>query len=113
MFSPVEYLRHILDEIDFIIAEANKINKEGFLNNSVLQRAFTRSIEIIGEAVKKLPQSWRDTYAQIDWRSIAGMRDKLINAYFSVDYTLVWDVIENELPLLKTQIEKLVEIENE
>ena len=113
MFSPVEYLHHILDEIDFLLDKSNKITKEDLLIDPVLQRAFTRSLEIIGEAVKKLPQSWRDIHNQIDWRSIAGMRDKLIHGYFSVDYILVWDVIINELPVLKPLLEELIKQENE
>ena len=113
MFSPVEYLRHILDEVDFLLDKSSKITKQDLLNDPILQRAFTRSLEIIGEAVKKLPKSWRDMHNQIDWRSIAGMRDKLIHGYFSVDYTLVWDVIINELPELKPLLEELIKQENE
>ncbi len=55
-----------------------------------------RSIEIIGEATKKIPNDLRQKYPEIEWRSMAGMRDRLIRDYFGVDYHLVWDVVRNK-----------------
>lgn len=55
-----------------------------------------RSIEIIGEAIKQISESTRKQYPQIEWRSIAGMRDRLIHSYFGVDYEIVWDVAANK-----------------
>jgi uncharacterized protein with HEPN domain len=78
----------------------------------VLTRAFSRSLEIIGEAVKKLPDDLRLKYPLVEWKDIAGMRDVLIHDYFGVDYELVWDVITNEISVLKIHIEKIIEIES-
>jgi len=79
-----------------------------FSQNQTLQKAFTRSLEIIGEATKNLPPEFRDQHNSIDWKSIAGMRDRLIHNYFGVDYQIVWDVIKNEIPPLKTKISDLL-----
>lgn len=71
-----------------------------------------RSLEIIGEAVKKLPIDVRNRHPGIEWRSMAGMRDKLIHDYFGVDYSIVWDVAKNKLPSLRLQIEDVIDRES-
>jgi len=71
-----DYVRHILDECDFLISNSSGSEKDAFASDPVLTRAFVRSIEIIGEAVKQLPDPFRDKYPEIEWRLIAGMRDK-------------------------------------
>ncbi len=95
--SPLEYLRHILDETEYLIKHAAGLNKDVFIHDDTLRRAFVRSIEIIGEATKNIPEEFKQKYAQIDWRPLARMRDKLIHGYFGVDYDIVWDVVSNEM----------------
>lgn len=102
--QPKEYLKHILDEIKFLLVSSEDINEDKFMCDETLQRAYSRSLEIIGEATKQLPKDFTDKYPQIDWGLMAGMRDKLIHHYFGVDYAIVWDVVKNELPQLKPQI---------
>jgi uncharacterized protein with HEPN domain len=107
------YLRHILQECEFLEENALDISFEDFVDDPILKRAFVRSLEIIGEAVKKLPLGLREQYPDIPWKEIAGLRDVLIHDYFGVDYRLVWETIQREVPLLKTRIQKiLMEVKN-
>lgn len=79
----------------------------------MLIRAFTRSFEVIGEAVKNLPDEFRIQYPLVDWKGYAGMRDKLIHHYFGVDYDIVWDSLQNEIPELKQWIDVIIETASE
>lgn len=76
------------------------LDKAAFCQNETLKRAYVRSLEIIGEAVKQLPNSLRQKYDTIEWQAMAGMRDRLIHNYFGVDYDIVWDVVVNKIPVL-------------
>ena len=84
--SPLEYLRHILDETQFIMKRTEGISVESFSGDDTLKRAIVRSLEIVGEAAKKISGDLKEKYPQVEWRSMAGMRDRLIHDYFGVDY---------------------------
>ena len=106
--SPHEYIHHILDEIDYILRQIQNEDYDSFVRNPTLKRAFVRSLEIIGEASKKLPEDVKAKQSDIEWRKVAGMRDRLIHDYFGVDYTIVWDVATNKLPDLGSKIQLLL-----
>lgn len=105
---PIEYLRHIMAEADYIVAQSADLERDEFLADETLKRAFVRSIEIIGEATKHVPDKFRQQHLEFEWRAMAGMRDRLIHGYFGVDYELVWDVAINKVPLLRDQLVNLL-----
>ena len=108
--SAIDYLRHILDETEYLENRAKGLTKDEFLLDETLKRAFVRSLEIIGEAVKQVPDEFRYQHSHLDWRAMAGMRDRLIHGYFGVDYEIVWDVVINKVPVLSQQIRKMLRI---
>jgi uncharacterized protein with HEPN domain len=102
------YLLHAIAAID-AIQSYTVDGREAFFADGKTQDAVIRNIEIIGQAVKGISDDTRALVPDVQWRQIAGMRDKLIHEYFGVDITLVWDVVEHELPTLRPQLERLSE----
>lgn len=83
-------------------------NEDCFLKNNLIQDAVIRNFEIIGEATKKLDEDFRAKYPEIEWKKIAGMRDKLIHDYIGVDLWAVWGVVANIIPILDIQIKDIL-----
>lgn len=108
-FESRDYLRHILIEADYLVERSADVTFDAFLADETLRRAFVRSLEIIGEAAKKVPEDFRQAHRDVEWRAMAGMRDRLIHDYFGVDFELVWDVVRNRVPELRRQIALLLE----
>ena len=106
--EPVEFLKHIADECSYVISVTSNLSKDEFLNDETLKRAIIRSLEIIGEATKKIPADFKVKWHLIQWRNMAGMRDRLIHDYLGINYSIVWDVIKNKIPELNKQIEELL-----
>ena len=106
--SNLEFLRHIEDEITFCLKELNSLNYDEFIRDEVLLRAVIRSLEIIGEASKKISLDFKDDHPEVEWKSMAGMRDRLIHHYFGVDYEMVFNTIKNDLPKLDTIIKSMI-----
>jgi len=108
LLSNLELLRHIRDEIDFTLLYTKSKTQEQLLQDDVLCRAVVRSIEIIGEAAKKIDEEFKSEHPQIEWKKIAGTRNKLIHEYFGVDYDIIWDIIQNKLPELKDFVDEII-----
>jgi uncharacterized protein with HEPN domain len=110
--EPVEYLMHIRDECLYIISViGDDLSKEIFIKDETLKRAVVRSLEIIGEATKKIPGDFKVKWSTVNWKNMSGMRDRLIHDYIGVNYSIVWDVIKNKIPELYSQIIKVIEKE--
>ena len=106
--EPIEYLKHIADECLYLISVSKDLSKDEFLDNETLKRAVVRSLEIIGQATKKVPADFKFKWISIQWKNMAGMRDRLIHDYIGVNYTIVWDVFKNKIPELHTQIQEVL-----
>src|SRR3990172_1805261 len=111
--SPLECLRHIVEETEYLMSQTQGLEQEQFLRDPTLKRAFVRSIEIIGEATKQIPDEFKSRYSQVEWRAMAGMRDKLIHGYFGIDYQIVWDVAARKAPALHRAIQRILDEEGQ
>ncbi|AKB55375.1 MULTISPECIES: HepT-like ribonuclease domain-containing protein [Methanosarcina] len=108
MRSPLLYLSEIMSAAVAIQDFTEGMDRETFLNDEKTKSAVVRQLEIIGEAAKAIPADIKALAPDIDWRNISGMRDRIIHAYFNVDYNLVWDTIVSDIPVLESRIEMLV-----
>ncbi len=101
-------LTDILEAINRIQRYVGDSTLVEFLENIETQDAVVRNFEVIGEAVKNLSDALREKYADVEWTKIAGMRDRLIHHYFSVDWDVLWDALRENLPQLKAQVERIL-----
>ncbi len=107
MREPVERLRDIHEAI-IQIEKYTQQGRASFDQNELVQTWVIHHLEIIGEAARAIPQSYRISSPEIPWKQISGMRNILIHMYFGVDHDLVWQVVERDLPHLKVSIETLL-----
>ena len=94
------YVQHVLDATDRIKEYTRGFDRDQFLRSPMAQDAVIRQLQIVGEAVKHLSPAFRETYPQMRWRDISGMRDKLIHDYIGVDVEAVWKTVEEDVPAL-------------
>ncbi len=104
MRLPALYLAEIVDAIELIEDFTHDMDVETFLVDEKTKSAVVRQFEIMGEATKALPENVRSLATDVPWNKIAGMRDRLIHAYFGVDYLLIWDTLKKDLPHLKDKL---------
>ena len=102
------YLEDILGAIEATERFVAGMTFEALAEDEKTIRALERELEIIGEAVKKLPDTWTSSYPQISWRAVAGMRDRLIHHYWDTEVEILWQTIRESLPPLKQVIQTLI-----
>ena len=108
--EPVEFLKHINDECLYILTVSNELSKDIFLEDETLKRAIVRSLEIIGEATKKIPADFKIKWSLLQRKNMAGMRDRLIHDYIGVDYSIGWDLVKIKIPELQIQVSQVLAV---
>jgi uncharacterized protein with HEPN domain len=98
------YLEDILDAIDRIQVYTQGASFDTLQNNSMLQDAILHNLEIIGEAAKHVPDDLKIKSSEVEWRKIAGMRDVIAHEYFGISLEIVWDILQNKLPDLRSTV---------
>lgn len=111
--DPLIFIRHILENIEDIEEFSEGLTKDALKDNKLKQKAIVRSLEVIGEAVKNIPAFFKNKYPAIEWTTISGLRDKLIHHYFGVDLGIVWEVVKEDLPKLKREIQRILDMEEQ
>lgn len=103
-----DYLQDMIDSINDIDAFTKNMDFESFTKDRKTINAVIRSIEVIGEAAKNIPQSVRNKHTSIPWKKMVGMRDKMIHEYFGVDMEILWKTIKEDIPSLKPLVQELL-----
>jgi len=104
-----DYIQDILEVLGEVEDFTTGMQFDDFVKDKKTINAVVRSLEVIGEATKRIPDSFREKYPKIPWKRMAGMRDKLIHEYFGIDLEIVWEVINSDLPPIKPLIQKVLE----
>lgn len=98
----------MLAETEYIGSVSHALDAATLAGDPTLQRAIVRSLEVIGEAAKRVPPDYRAQHPDVPWRSMAGMRDRLIHEYFGIDLEIVFEVVHEHVPQLRAQLIALV-----
>ena len=103
-----DFLRDILEAIRRIMEYTGGMTYETFVKDTKTQDAVVRNLEVIGEAAKNLSAKLREKHSDLPWKSMAGVRDRLIHHYFGVNLDIVWQIVEAELPEVKGRLEEIL-----
>lgn len=106
--SVKDCIRDMLTEAQFARQFVGEKSYEEFVADPLTSRAVVRSLEIVGEACRRLPREWRDRHPAVPWSEIAGMRDRLAHDYTGINYRLVWDTVRERVPTLQAQLNEIL-----
>lgn len=104
-------LRHIVDACREALFFIEGYKRADLSSNRMLALSLVKELEIIGEAANNISKDCQDRYSQVPWRAIVGMRNRLIHAYFGIDYDVVWQTVTESLPPLLGEVEVIIEKE--
>jgi uncharacterized protein with HEPN domain len=102
------YLKHILEEIQFLDRISDQKTYDDIIHDDYFSHAVRSALEVIGEASKNVSDIVKDNHQDISWREMAALRDRIIHGYFSIDYSIVWNVITKDIPEIKPKIFSLL-----
>ncbi|MCG9130918.1 DUF86 domain-containing protein [Candidatus Poribacteria bacterium] len=102
------YLKDIFEAMVAIQSFVEGMDFDLFVEDDRTTSAVVRKLEIIGEAAKNVPEMIRQKYPRVPWRNMAGMRDRIIHAYFAVDYVVVWNTLKVDIPRLQPIIQQIL-----
>lgn len=103
------YLIHITECIERIESYIQETDKEAFINTPLIQDAVIRNLQILAESAQRLSDQIKQTQPKIDWHRIAGFRNILVHDYLGVDLKKIWNIVENEIPVLKNAVRAMME----
>jgi uncharacterized protein with HEPN domain len=101
-------LYHIQQAVEFILSQIVALDEHSFYGNEVLKRAVVRDLEVIGEAANGLSTALKEKYSDVPWQQIIATRHRIIHEYFHVNYVTVWGIVQDNLPELSIQIDKIL-----
>lgn len=103
------YLQDVVEAAGKVRSYTAGISFKAFSEDTKTVDAVVRNLEVIGEAIKQVPDDVRSKHADVEWKKIAGLRDILVHQYFGIDVEIIWDIVQNKLPALEAQIRKVIE----
>ena len=102
-----DYINDLIQACEDILSFTEGMSYSDFASDKKTINAVVRSLEVIGEATKKLPMSLRGKYPDVPWKHMAGMRDKLIHEYFGIDKQMIWQVVQKHIPKILPSIKEI------
>jgi uncharacterized protein with HEPN domain len=104
----LDFIEDILDAMNKSVALLEGVSYSQFETDFRINFAVVRALEIIGEATKRLPDDLRQSYPDIPWKGMSGMRDRIIHGYDDIDLEIVWDVVKRDIPIIKPKVERIL-----